>query len=86
MEDFVSFDQAVKFKELGFDWKCNHLYPIESPNNIFGISDYYSEAVISDTILDPTLSQAQKWLREKHKLWLEPVICIQNINLYSCDI
>lgn len=25
-EDLVTYEQAVKLKELGFDWKCNHFY------------------------------------------------------------
>lgn len=25
-EDYVSYEQAVKLKELGFDWKCNAYY------------------------------------------------------------
>lgn len=49
-EDFVTYDQAVKLKELGFNCECNHM--VSSP--------YNSNRVC----FAPTLSQAQKWLRE----------------------
>lgn len=79
MEDFVTYNQAVKLKELGFDWKCNHLYSIENPNNIIRTSHYHNEAIITDTILAPTLSQAQKWLREVKsvKVYIKPLFSLE---------
>lgn len=74
-EDFVTYEQAVKLKELGFNYKCNHLYSIENPNNIIRTSNYHNKAVITDTILAPTLSQVQKWLREVKGISIEPISC-----------
>ena len=85
-EDYVSFEQAKALKELGFDWDCGAYYYTDTKEFRGNISpdnhNYRSEIVASA----PTLYQAQKWLREKYKLWLETVICITNVNQYSCDI
>ena len=73
MEDYCSFEQCVRLKELGFDWECNHVYKKDFFNQwIFFhcLQDAYgnhnqggeSEPIF---ISAPTLSQAQKWLREK---------------------
>lgn len=75
-EEYVTFSQAVKLKELGFDWKC--LYHYSNRGTIFsnskGNSDgwgvYVEELEYSynktnrGCIDAPTLSQAQAWLRE----------------------
>ena len=28
IEDFVTYEQAVKLKKVGFNWECNHYYDI----------------------------------------------------------
>ena len=76
MEDYCTFEQAVKLKELGFDWNCigfyNH-YKIPSIEHCILdegkiIKENYNDDFIANTynILcsAPTLSQAAKWLRE----------------------
>ena len=84
MEDFVTYEQALKLKELGFDWKCNYWYYNATKCLV---SVYGSDCFDFDNMTKaPTLAQTQKWLRKEHKLWLEPVICITNVNQYSCDI
>lgn len=62
-EDFVTYEQAKKLKDLGFVWKCISVYDEEKNFKIFKhfrnfneVKEYYISA--------PTLSQAQKWLRE----------------------
>lgn len=69
-EDCVTYKQAVKLKELGFNWTCNHYYDAE----IMNVDDYLSPDVADyydnhnayqSRISAPTLAQAQKWLREK---------------------
>lgn len=61
-EDFVTFEQAVKLKELGFDWECISKYNEEHK---FVICAKFRDNNQSDwDISAPTLSQAQKWLRE----------------------
>lgn len=73
MEDYVTFNQAVKLKELGFDgfddnWDCDYWYYYSYENSnepIFErreITDYYD---VEKSWYAPTLAQAQKWLREK---------------------
>lgn len=72
-EDFVTFDQAKKLKELGFDWECDFIYYITYHNHdkpIFercGTADYYK---IEEYWNAPTLSQVQKWLFERYGYFL----------------
>ena len=79
MEDFVTHEQAIKLKELGFDWDCNHYY--ENGKLYEGVVDededpdinsdypttYGNYNFTKQTCSAPTLAQVQKWLREvKH--------------------
>lgn len=65
MEDFVTFEQAVQLKELGFDWQCNYWYhPLET-EKIIECQTYCNHNSFERPYSAPTLSQAQKWLREK---------------------
>lgn len=74
MEDFVTFEQAIKLKELGFDWDCDFWYYYNYHNHekpIFercGITDYYD---VEEYWYAPTLAQTQKWLFEKFGIWIE---------------
>lgn len=75
MEDFVTYEQAIKLKELGFDWKCNHWYNFLKELKTTG--DYYSGNQWSFQKTPahadaPTLSQAQKWIYEKFGIWVDP--------------
>lgn len=58
-ENFVTYEQAKLLKESGFNWECNHM--VSSP--------YDSNRVC----FAPTLSQAQKWVREVKGV----IICIE---------
>lgn len=79
-EDYVSIEQAQKLQKLGFDWECETFWDDEgSPQEhdwvIKHCHDY--PLVINDedcTIFRPTLSQAQKWLREKKGIYL--MVCL----------
>lgn len=86
MEDFVTYEQAEKLCDLGFDYKCIACYDEEDFEITSAYSNYNSDQYRYNLISAPTLAQVQKWFREKYKLWLEPVICIHNIDYYSCDI
>lgn len=71
-EDFVTYEQAVKLKELGFDWEVNHCYYDDELNEICdGSTSNYDNCNSTDYIervcSAPTLSQAQKWLRNVKK-------------------
>ena len=74
MEDYVSYDQALRLKELGFDWKCETFWDDEgSPKeHEWVIKNYHDYPFVTNeedcTILRPSLAQAQKWLREKHNI------------------
>ena len=79
-EEYVTYEQAVKLKELGFDLEVNHYYDDEK-DLVESLADYNNEDSYhsSETAYDdfnhgycdevfcsaPTLSQAQAWLRDK---------------------
>lgn len=86
MEDFVSYDIAVKLKEKGFKEKCIAYYweninehtpsfVVEDnmPDEGICIIDLLSEhnkAEWSPFIDAPTISQVLKWLREEKKIFI----------------
>ena len=75
-EDFITYDQAVKLKELGFDWKCYTFYHWD---NWCGLSDSgicENHNMFEKCFSAPTLSQAQKWLRE-----VKDIIVLATCNL-----
>lgn len=99
MEDFVSYDIAVKLKEKGFKEKCFAYYLPKCFDLYFnkipfsgGIIDdcLYSnnslpnECVASDFIDAPTISQVLKWLREEKKIHI--VIDITSYGFISSTI
>lgn len=74
MEDFVTYEQAKKLKELGFDLKCYYRFNVDRqlvPNVMYRNAGVDSDDVAMNVnfrcigdISAPTLAQAQKWLRE----------------------
>lgn len=86
-EDFVTYDQAVKLKELGFRWDCNHYYDTETNTFVEYVhyndegyfdpdaSSYYNHNCHHSSVSAPTLEQVQKWLRDVHKI--EVRICME---------
>lgn len=72
MEDYVTFEQAQRLRELGFDWRCNHYYrdnePVVMTDNCYINFNENDEEY--ETVSAPTLAQAAKWLREKHNLYI----------------
>ena len=63
-EDFVTYEQAVKLKELGFDWDTIAFY-LETVLITKIINWHTTNATDLPIFSAPTLAQAQKWLREK---------------------
>lgn len=71
-EDFVSYDQAVQLKELGFDCECRNLYYGENATCVD--QDEQKKLVEcwtrrnsntqNDRFSAPTLAYVQKWLRD----------------------
>ena len=75
MKDFVTYEQALALKELGFDEPCILLYrgldtqPVCQMGYEFKTeknSDYSDETNYWLTV--PTFSQVFRWFREKHDL------------------
>jgi hypothetical protein len=66
--DFVPYELALEFKQLGFDEPC--LATIDQTDfiHIKGTEYPIRGAMIYDTIDCPTYSQAFRWFREKHNL------------------
>lgn len=64
MEDFVTYEQALRLKELGFDWKCGFHYDSLELNHPLNETKYRVIYGKTTFFKAPTLSQAQKWLRE----------------------
>lgn len=75
MEDYVSFEQAKKLKELGFDWKTycayDKIYKDDRPWELRNYHTPQNHNLAQYSASAPTMSQAQKWLREKHYLSIE---------------
>lgn len=81
-EDYVTYDQAIKLRELRFDGCCNHCYYIDSKkfaafewidhDGDVSADDLYTDncppGFITDYITAPLLSQVQKWLRDEKNL------------------
>lgn len=76
-EDFVTYEQAQKLKKLGFDWECNHYYGIDYKihEETSSYLSNYCHRNDRELTAAPTLSQAQKWLREKKsiKVYIKPL-------------
>ena len=69
MEDYVTYEQAVKLKELGFDWVVTHFYDSEVPQDgcIKGrVPQDFNVMALVSLASAPTLAQATKWLRSKN--------------------
>ncbi len=86
-EDFVTYAQAVKLKECGFDWPCYEFWdnsfcldgtPVKirksiSEPKICVMSECNSmlDKMGCGLITAPSLSQAAKWLREVKGIYIE---------------
>ena len=77
-EDYVTYDQAIKLKELGFNWECYQYYNKDKKVWSWTAEGYGDDcrdwndnihATLGEAECSaPTLSQAQKWLREVKKI------------------
>lgn len=64
-EDFITYEQAVKLKELGFDWGCDHYYHLyDEQSTLSALPKFENFNKFDKNWSAPTLAQAQKWLRE----------------------
>lgn len=70
-KEFVSYEQAVALKELGFDQLCCGYYLL---NTLFISNDIVYNSSDINVIKAPLKQQAFKYIREKYKyyFWIEP--------------
>jgi hypothetical protein len=73
-KEFVTYEQALALKELGFDEPCFGYY--DEGGNL------YTEMV--EVLKAPLYQQAFRWFREKHKLhsWVQPMYEDQNFYVF----
>lgn len=63
-EHYVTYDQAVKLKEFGFDAECNQYYLCDNNDTINHTNGAYNHNDNGLAYSAPRLDQAQAWLRE----------------------
>lgn len=73
-EDFVSYETAILLKEKGFDEACKAVYE-KGILRINTLCDYYNSE-LSSYVCAPTHQMTLKWLREVHKIFVEPFVAI----------
>ena len=89
MEDFVTYEQAVALKKLGFKEECFYFYNIFkefAPNPVVEEFETVNDALCSvnseseiEIVCDaPTLAQAQKWLRKEKHYYIDCLHVIAN--------
>ena len=69
-KEFVTYDQALDLKELGFDEPCLTCYDklemiASNSRNVFDYKNYNKSGYM---VSRPTFSQAFRWFRDKHNL------------------
>ena len=69
-KEFVTYEQALELKELGFDEPCFGYY-IELRNPKEGILTTDKVLKGFDGVSAPTFSQAFRWFRENHQIFPE---------------
>lgn len=74
-EKLVSFEIAKLLKTKGFNELCSYYYNINNNNKLrrnFNEIDFNDEHYNESCISAPTQSLAQKWLRDKHNIIVNP--------------
>jgi len=67
-KEFVTYEQALALKELGFDEDCLRIWKKQIPFNSFDIQDF--KIVGSERcILSPLKQQVFRLFREKYNYW-----------------
>jgi hypothetical protein len=71
----VTFEQAKKLKELGFDWEVETAYNIEGNcyfnfhiDNLNNENNYY-KSIYTELYSAPSVALALKWLRDEKKVY-----------------
>lgn len=79
---FIPYQQALALKELGFDEDCFMHYEINDISlwQSFGKEDFYKNSTLSEfEVSAPLWQQAFDWFREKHNLFGEVIIVMNDI-------
>ena len=86
-EQLISFETAKLAKEKGFDEECYFTYDKISKEYCIFESEYSeTNSEINKYIYSaPTQSLLQKWLREKHKIWVSVSVEIFTLK-HSYDV
>lgn len=63
-KEFVTYQQALKLKELGFDEPCFSYYDLRNKPNFFGRDNLMDTHCVQ--VNRPTYSQCFRWFREKY--------------------
>ncbi len=88
MSEYVTYDQAIKLKELGFNDEIYFYYSCDNKDKVYYVIDpddhkltafnhnQFDHNNLSHfyTTSAPTYTQAFKWFRDKHKLFALPII------------
>lgn len=69
MEDFVTFEIALKLKDKGFNWICSHYYRTKC-KDLFMVFPSEDWSNTEERINAPTISQVLNWLREEKKIYV----------------
>ena len=76
-EDFVTYEQAVRLKEIRFNWETHAFYNKECELYSSDNPDYWNDEIWNDEIWNdisaPTLAQVQKWLMNIHGISVEVI-------------
>ena len=77
-EDFVTYEQALALKKLGFNYQTDYLYSPEFELVKFDYNNCYEQGYYDDYADAPTLAQVQKWLRKEKKYSVQPYYYMNN--------
>lgn len=86
--DFCPYELSKKLKECGFDEPCSGKY-VDCPKDptLFRRMGYQAWNLEEDEVIAPSLYEAQKWLREKKHLSVEPYAnIVANFNYNIADL
>lgn len=88
--DYCSYELSKRLKDCGFDEPCDHLYNCHGNLNRYADTDRINRNTNghhTPSCSAPTLAHAQKWLREKKHLSVEPYAnIVANFNYNIADL
>jgi len=82
--EFVTYNQALALKELGFDEPCFGYYSMKKKFNMGN----YTTKHWKSTCLAPLYQQAFRWFREKYNIcsWIERLYTEESIPYYRTTL